>query len=473
MSGVKTRKRSVSEAAKEAMPMAVVGEVTASDITEVLTRIRSYVEPYQMLLVRSEQGNRLKQMVEGLTSDLERKSIEPIAVMHGIPRRGLQRFIGENGWSHEPLLEQLWREVSEDVGVADGTLIIDASATPKKGAATVGVARQWCGRLGKVDNCVLGVYATYVGKDELSVLVGAELFLPKEWVEDKGRREEAYVPKDVTYRTQPQIAKELVSELSTKLPFEWVLGDDEYGRARHFRDGVAALGKSYAVDVPENTTVIRARKHGGLGDKKWSVKALARTMPVSAWRRFKVRDGEKGPVEFRALTLEVATPRKGGAPVRETLLVLDALDADKRTYHLARAKPGTSHDEMIRRACQRHRIEEVFAETKGEVGLDHFEVRAWHGWYHHMTVCQIAHWFLVREKRRLGEKNIRPHHQSNPHGHWTASLTDADARESGALHQLPPPSERARPQRALQGSQSLLSASSPHVIPPALIHPAQ
>lgn len=470
MSDVEGKKRAVSEAAKKAMPMAIVGEVTAGDITEVLKRIRRYVEPYQRLLVRSEQGDRLKQMVEGLTSDLERKSIEPIAMMHGIPRRGLQRFIGENGWSHEPLREQLWREVSEEIGVADGTLILDGSATPKKGTETVGVARQWCGRLGKVDNCVLGVYATYVGQDELSALVGAELFLPKEWAEDKERRERAYVPEDATYRTQPQIATDLVSELSTKLPFEWVLGDDEYGRARHFRDGVFALGKSYAVDVPENTTVLRVRKRGGLGDKKWSVKALARSMPASAWRRFKVRDGEKGPIEFRALTLEVATPRKGGVPVRETLLVLDALDADKRTYHLARAKPGTSHEEMIRRACQRHRIEEVFAETKGEVGLDHFEVRAWHGWYHHMTVCQIAHWFLVREKRRLGKKSSRPHRQPNPQGDRTASRAATDARESGAPHQLPPPSQRTLPPPPLRGSPPMPAAASPHV---ELIYVAQ
>lgn len=470
MSDEEEKKREVTEAAKNATPLALIGEVTANDITEAVRRIRRYVKPYQELLVRSEQGVRLKQMVEGLTSDLERKSIEPIAVMHGIPRRGLQRFIGENGWSHEPLRERLWQEVSEEVGIVDGALIVDGSGTPKKGTETVGVGRQWCGRLGKVDNCVVGVYATYVGKAELSVLVGAELFLPEEWAKDKERRAQAYVPEDATYRTQPQIARELVSNLTNKLPFEWVMGDDEFGRARHFRDAVAALGKSYALDVPENTTVLRVRRRGGLGKKAWSAKKLARTMPVSAWRRFKVRDGEKGPIEFRALTLEVATPRDAGTPVRETLLVLDALDGDKRTYHLARAKPGTSHDDMIRRACQRHRVEEVFAETKGEVGLDHFEVRAWHGWYHHMTVCQLAHWFLVREKRRLGKKSIRPHHQSNPHGHRSAALPDANSRESRALHQLPPSSEPALTQRSLRGSPPLSATASPHV---GLIHAAQ
>jgi SRSO17 transposase len=406
------QKRRVSPSARQARKLARVADVedvSGADLKEAVRRIRGYARPYQEALVRSEQSQHLLEMVEGLTSDLERKSVEPIAVMHGIHRRPLQRFVGDNGWSWAPLREQLWSEVSAEIGLPDGALVIDGSATPKKGTGTVGAGRQWCGRLGKTDNCVVGVYAAYVGKNELTALVGAELYLPEAWASDRARRIEAYVPPEVVYRSQPEIGAAIVKELAPRVPFEWVLGDDEFGRARHFRDAVAAEGKSYVVDVPENTSVRRVNKWGRVGDKNWNVKKLVRSRPVSDWRRFHIRDGEKGPIEKRALMLPVATRRENVPPekrwVHEVLVVIEELDATQRWYCLAKAKHGTTLTEFVRRASQRHCVEETFEEAKGEVGLDHFEVRAWHGWYHHMTLVQLSHWFLVRERRRLAKKN--------------------------------------------------------------------
>jgi SRSO17 transposase len=418
--------------------------IVAEDIRLSMRLIRQYAKPYRELLTRSEQGPRLDQILAGLTSGLERKSIEPIAVMHGIPRRGLQRFVGENGWRERPLLERQWKEVRKEVGADDAAVVIDGSGTPKKGIETVGVGRQWCGRLGKVDNCVIGVHAVYVGKEELATLVASELFLPRQWIDDDARRKGAYVPETTAFRSQAELGGGLVADLAQHLPFAWVLGDDEFGRARHFRDRVAELGKSYVLDVPSNSLVRRVTKWGRLGDTKWTLEKLARSRPVDDWTYFKVRDGEKGPIEVRALAQDVATARERGEWVKEKLLVIETTDGAQRWYCLARCDASVPLAELVRQAGRRHRIEEVFEEAKGEVGLDHFEVRAWHGWHHHMTLCQIAHWFLVREKRRLGKKSTRHHGQPDPHGHRSTPRPKADTPRSGGLRQLSPHAQLER-----------------------------
>lgn len=413
--------------------------MTARDVQDVAERIRTYVQPYRDLLVRREQGEHLERMVIGLTSNLERKSVEPIATMLGIPRRGLQRFVGENGWSEAPLMDHLRREVADEIGISNGTLIVDGSATPKKGTETVGVDRQWCGNMGKVENCVVGVHAVYVGADDAAALVASELHLPKEWCDDKARRAQAHIPKEVTYRSQAATASKIVTEVAASaLPFEWVLGDDEFGRARHFRDAVAGLGKSYVVDVPSNTVVHKVSKYGWVKDRKWSVERIARRLRDDEWTRFNVREGEKTPIEVKAFSLDVATRRDGGKWVRETLLVIETSDSSQRWYCLARAHHSVPLFELVRQAGLRHRIEEVFAECKGEVGLDHFEVRAWHGWYHHMAIVQIAHWCLVREKRRLGKKRHWYYGESAPNGGCDAAHAVANGRTGSRPRQLSP-----------------------------------
>lgn len=345
-------------------------------------------------------------IVAGMTSNLERKSIEPIAVMHGVPRRGLQRFMGEQGWDYRPLAQLQRSEVSREIGVSDAAVIVDGSSTPKKGVETVGVKRQWCGRLGKVDNCVVGVYAVYVGAQDLSTIVASEIFLPKEWLEDKERREKAFIPEEVEYKSQAKLAIDMVGMLASEaMPFSWVLGDDEFGRSREFRDGVASHHKNYVLDVPSNTAVRRQTKQGHLRERRWSICKLRRRLHKDEWTQLIVRDGEKGPIEVRAVALPVATPRGGGRWVRETLLIIETVDETQRWYCLCHAPDGTLLAELVRRAGQRHKVEEVFGEAKGEVGLDHFEVRSLHGWHNHMTLGAMSHWFLVREKRRLGGKS--------------------------------------------------------------------
>jgi SRSO17 transposase len=358
--------------------------------------------------------------------------------MHGVPRRELQNFIGGSKWSWEPLLDRMREEIISEIGSEDGTLVFDGSATPKKGEATVGVARQWCGCRGKQDNCVVGVYAAYVGRDDAAALVAAELFLPRAWADDRGRRANVDVPSDVVYRSQPRIALEMLKHLAAKMPFQWALGDDEFGRSRALRDELRALSKHYIVDVPKNTIVRRVRKgmDNILERKRWQIQEIRRRIPVADWSYFRVRDGEKGPVEVRATMLSVATERTRQPWVRETLVIIETLDGKDRWYCLASASKDTSLAEFVRRAGLRHRIEEAFGEAKGEVGLDHFETRTWQGWHHHMTLCLMSHWFLLREKRRLGKKGAWAHHQHGSSGDRSALLS-ADAGATCSLRELP------------------------------------
>jgi SRSO17 transposase len=170
-------------------------------------------------------------------------------------------------------------------------------------------------------------------------LVAAELFLPRAWADDRKRRREVEVPPEVTYRSQPRIAREMLTRLAPKVPFPWVLGDEEFGRARAFRDEVRALSKNYLVEVPRNTQVRRVRKGTTrtLERKQWAVEKLRRTIPVSDWAYFQVRDGEKGPIEVRATMMPVATEREGQPWVRKMLVLIETLDGSDRWYCLAHA----------------------------------------------------------------------------------------------------------------------------------------
>lgn len=376
-----------AERKRRVTAQAAIGQIVVDDLFESMRTTAEYAAPYRDRLRRSELRSHLTAMIVGLTIDLERKSVGPIAVMHDLPRYTLH-FMGGGHWEWEPLMDLLRQEVSREIGVANGSLVLDGSANPKKGEATVGVARQWCGRLGKQDNCVIGVYAAYVGKDDAAVLVASELFLPREWADDWKRRREVEVPTVVAYRSQPRIAREMLARLASKLPFQWVLGGDEFGR-RAFRDEARALSRSYLVDVPRSTKVRRVRKgtDGTLERKQWAVGELRRRIPVVDWAYFHVRDGEKGFIEVRATMLQVATEREGQPWARETLVLIETLDGLDRWYCLGHAPDGAPLAEFVRQAGPRHRTEETFEEAKGEVGLDHFETRTWQGWHHHMTLC--------------------------------------------------------------------------------------
>ena len=283
-----------------------------------------------------------------------------------------------------------------------------SSSVPKKGDATCGVARQWCGRLGKVDNCQTGVYLGYASRGGHALLDG-RLYLPQERAADAAHRQATHVPSGVAFQEKWRQALALVESVGHLVPHGWVVGDDEFGRASAFREGLRGLKQRYALDVPGTTSIrdLRAARPAGRRVRPWaSAAAWAEAQPKRAWRAFAVRDGAKGPLRVKAVATMVQARDEGRhAGPRERLVVVRSCEPQPRTWYvLSNAKEEVPLREPVRAHASRHRIEELFAEGNGEVGLDHCEVRSWVGWGHHVTLSLLALWFAQLERRRLGKK---------------------------------------------------------------------
>src|SRR5215470_16155907 len=257
---------------------------------QVLPRLTTFMAPFVETFCRPELDQHAHTYICGLLSDVDRKNIESIAYRFGQARLPLQRFIGWAPWEDRPLHEELTRQVAEHLGHPDGVLVFDPSGFPKSGTESVGVARQWCGRLGKVDNCQGAIYLGYVS-DEGHTLVDMRLYLPKEWTTDKARLDKAGVP--TAHRG-----------CGSRLPHGWIAGDDEMGRPYWFRRRLAGLGERYMLAVPGNTlirdleTALPASSGRGRHPMPpWQrVEAWSAALDEGAWKRVDVRDGSKGPL---------------------------------------------------------------------------------------------------------------------------------------------------------------------------------
>ena len=200
----------------------------------MVARLERFVEPFAACLSRTKQRELAQQYVAGLVSQVERKNVESIAYHHDQDRQALQKFVGQYTWDHRPLVAELVRQVGTSLGRATAVLVFDPSAFPKKGNASVGVQRQWCGRLGKIDNCQVGVYLAYAAAEE-HALVDLRLYLPKSWARSRTRRAQCGVPAEVTFRTRHELALDMLDEHGAALPHAWVAGDDEMGKVPEIR----------------------------------------------------------------------------------------------------------------------------------------------------------------------------------------------------------------------------------------------
>lgn len=383
-------------------------------------RLTEFLGRYLPLFYRKEQRELLHLAVEGRLSGLERKTSEPIARQADRPRRGLQRFVGEGNWDDETVTAELRQQVSEELADPNGVWVLDPSAFPKKGTESCGVQRQWCGRLGKKDNCQVGVFLAYAAARG-HTLVDRRLYLPESWAQDEERREKCQVPTEVTYQPKWQIGLELIAR-NREVPHGWVAADDEFGRVTEFRQALRDNGEHYVLDVPCNTLVRdldeRVRRRGRKRPRKppfRRVDTWLRRQPNTRWQEVEIRGGAKGPLRARVLRAPVQTRSKGRVGGEECLLVIRSLEAQPRTwYTLSDAAPRVPTTTLVGVHAERHRVEEALQEGKGEVGLAHYEVRSWTGWHHHMTLCLLALLFVVLEKLRLGKKN------TGDHGHASA-----------------------------------------------------
>jgi SRSO17 transposase len=381
-----------------------VGALTAMDVSELGVRLVEFMKPYQELMELEPHRGHLGTFVEGLVGGLERKSVEPIAIASGQDRGPLQHFVGVSPWKERPLLERLRSEIAAELGEPDGVIVMDGSGVPKKGKESVGVTRQWCGRLGKVENCQVGVYLAYAGKGSGAVF-DRRLYVPRDWSKDSKRRAKVHIPPEIKFKKAWELADEMLQENAGHLPHSWVVGDDEYGRCSQFRDRLADRGERYLLEVPSNTSVRKIQGPVGRPPTWHSATKYTQRTPVADWARFHVRDGLKGPIEVRAIAARVETRRRKGGPRIETLLVMETLDGSDRWTFLTNASEKEPIAALVNVASKRHLIEEAFELGKGDAGLDHYEVRTWQGWHHHTACALLGGWFLVREDRRLGKKS--------------------------------------------------------------------
>ena len=429
----------------------------------LLSRLETFVHPFTASLAEPEQRRHTVEYLTGLLSKLKHRTGEAIAYLHDQERQGLQKFIGLVPWSDRPWLRTLAQQVGADLGEPDGVIVFDPSAFAKKGTKSVGVARQWCGRLGKKENCQVGVYMAYVSRKEHAI-VNTRLYLPKEWTTDRRRCKAAGVPRAVKFRTRHELALEMLEEHGAVLPHTWVAGDDEMGRPAEFRLKLRGRDQRYLLAVPSNT-LVRDRdaappEYAGRGPHPQNpfvrVDRWCAALPESAWTTIEVRDGEKGPltVDVVKCGVRARTPTGGTGP-DEVLFITRERQANgtfKHDYYLSNCDSEVLLEELARVAKAAHRIEECFQRAKGEAGLAEYQVRNWIAWHHHQTLSLLAAWFLNQETRR----------GKNPDRSVDVPATAGTDRGSHrGAPQGQPAVEAGTPQHALAGTKRVRAVLSP------------
>jgi SRSO17 transposase len=384
-------------------------EVSAATVASCPRRLEDFLQRYLPRFYRVEQHELARVVLRGKLSDLQRKTSEPIAARAGRPRKPVQHFVGAGGWDDEAVMAELRRHVAEELADPEAVLVLDPSAFPKSGPDSCGVQRQWCGRLGKVENCQLGVFLAYVGSAG-QALVDRRLYLPKEWAADRERRAGARVPEAVPFQESWRVGLGLLDRTAAALPFGWVAGDDEFGRCCAFRAALRHRRLRYVLDVPSNTTVRDLQEAPAAGRRRppWRrVDEWAQALPAGRWRKLRLEGGAKGPKVVRVAEAWVQTKDEDGrAGPRERLVVIRTVGQAAQTwYALSNAPAEVPLARVVGAQGRRHGAEELFAAGQGEVGLGHYEVRSWVGWHHHMTLSLLALWFLQLEKGRLGGEN--------------------------------------------------------------------
>jgi len=383
-------------------------EVTTADVRGCRSRLQHFLKRYLPCFYRVEQERLAEVVLQGKLSNLQRKTSEPIAALAGEERKPVQHFVGAGLWNDEAVMEELRRHAAQELTDPEAVLVVDPSSFPKRGTASCGVDRLWCGRLGKVENCQIGVFLAYCSKRG-STLVDRRLYLPKEWADDGERRKQTHVPEAIQFQESWRIALDLIDRTGKVLSAGWVAGDDELGRASLFRAGLRERQLRYVLDVPSNTLIRDQEETPAPGKRKppWRrVDEWAKAQPASRWQRVRLGDGTKGPREVRVLETWVQTRTEKGCPgAIERLVVMRTIDCESQTWYTLSNAPAEIPVQKVAVAHgQRHGVEELFQAGKGEVGMAHYEVRSWVGWHHHMTLSLLALWFLGLERTRVKKK---------------------------------------------------------------------
>lgn len=367
-------------------------------------RFATYIAEIASVLGDPRRHGPMTSYCTGLLMPADRKSVEPMAAMTAPERTAAQHqsllhFVGKGDWPDDAVLSKVRDLVVPKIEThgAISAWIIDDTGFPKKGRHSVGVARQYCGQLGKQDNCQVAVSLS-IANAHASLPVAYSLYLPESWADDAERRAKAGVPATVTFKTKPRIALDQIEwACATGVPRGDVIADAGYGAEQRFRDELTELGLRYVVGVKSTNAVWARLETGGAAvDMRMSVEELARVLADEEWRTIGWREGtnEKLSGRFARVRVRIATD----AP-EEWLLIEWPNDEKKPTkFWLSTLRPNISFTHLVARAKLRWRIERDYLELKQEIGLGHFEGRGWRGFHHHATLCIAAYGFLISER---------------------------------------------------------------------------
>lgn len=403
-------------------------DLERSDVETFVDELQGFHEEFRDCFSRREPRDNFFQYMVGQLSQLERKSIEPIALnVEDAKVRAMQFFVSDVVWDESKILSTYRSMVNEDMGDPDGVLIFDESGFVKKGSDSAGVARQYCGNVGKVENCQVGVFSAYASRHGYCLL-GSRLFMPEKWFTDEygARRQKCKIPQDLQFKTKPQLAVELFREVSEEkvIPFRFVVADTIYGSSPEFIETLENVtGVTYFVSRPHDTrcwlkrpvTIKKEYRYKGEVRSKRvvdtrekspiSFETIAKNLNGYFWYRRRVSEGTKGPIEYEFTKRRVILSANG-LPGKETWLIIRrTLDKEPLySYYTSNAPLSTRLKTFVWLSGVRWAIEQCFEETKTELGMDHYEVRKLPGWVHHMMTCMLAHFFLWHTKLRLGKK---------------------------------------------------------------------
>jgi SRSO17 transposase len=351
--------------------------------------------------MRPEPRRRALRYLKGLLSPVERKNGWQLAEQAGEPTPdGMQRLLATADWDAEQVRDDLRAYVMEHLGDPEAVLVVDETGFLKKGTKSVGVQRQYSGTAGRIENCQIGVFLAYASARGRTFL-DRELYLPKEWAADRARRQEAGVPAAVEFRTKPQLARAMLERaLAAEVPAAWVTGDEVYGGDRRLRLWLEERQVPHVLAV-KSTEPLWTRTTW----RQVAAKTLAAAVPEREWERLSAGDGAKGPRVYDWARVPIrALPEPGWA---YWLLVRRSLtDPTDLAYYVCFCPAETPLAALVRAAGTRWAIEESFESAKSEVGLDHYEVRRWPGWYRHSTLALLAHAYLT-VTRATAEKGTR------------------------------------------------------------------
>jgi SRSO17 transposase len=400
----------------------------AAQIRQLKPMLTRYLKQFDDCFSRRETREHFSTYVEGQLSDLGEKSCEPIALAAGIPPRNLQEFLSTYKWEEDRARNRLQKIVVRDHSGPNSIGVIDETSDVKQGDKTPGVKRQWCGTLGKKENCIVTVHLAYAAAD-FHCLLDGDLFLPEDWSDDHDRCRAAGIPDDVVYRPKWKIALELFDRAHDNgVTFDWLTFDEGYGGKPDFLRELDGRKQRFVGEVPKTftgwiheprVTQRPFRRTRGRGRK--TPRTLAGSQPAigvehmlkyspelrdQPWVRYRVKDGQKGPMVWEVKHVQITVKDENGLPGMRLHLVVarNVLDPTEIKFFVSNAPPKTKAQTLLLVAFSRWRVERCFEDQKQEVGLDQWEGRHWLGLKRHLILTSVSYLFLARERERLRKK---------------------------------------------------------------------